>query len=258
MWCQTQVSVTVETRLNKRIFILLLPLLLLLTATAHSQRVQFPAGSLDRHTLRIQTKAEGLYEKGDFKRAHFIYARELAPIGDKYAQYMTGYMYLTGQGVAEDPVRASAWYRIAAERGVAEFVAVRDRLLFTLDGEQRARSDALYLELRSELSDIVIVMRSLEGDLGKLHTATTGSRVAARSTSVMVVDPASGTQLPADLYRSRLIRTLQTRLDYVTARLDIESLDAELSSAQVAALWDRITEFVAVVDDEGDVFVATP
>lgn len=251
-------SVTVETRLNKRTYILLLPLLLLLTATANSQRVEFPAGGLDRHTLRIQTKAEGLYENGDFKRAHFIYARELAPIGDKYAQYMTGYMYLTGQGVAEDPVRASAWYRIAAERGVAEFVAVRDQLVVTLDAEQRARSDALYVELRGELSDIVIVMKSLQSDLGKLHTETTGSRLPAQSSSVMVVDPASGTQLPADLYRIRLIRTLQTRLDYVTARLDIEPLDADLSSTQVTALWDRITEYVAVVDDEGDAFVSTP
>ena len=236
----------------------MLPLLLLLTATAHSQRVEFPAGGLDRHTLRIQTKAEGLYENGDFKRAHFIYARELAPIGDKYAQYMTGYMYLMGQGVAEDPVHASAWYRIAAERGVAEFVAVRDQLLLTLDAEQRAHSDALYVELRSTLSDIVVVMKSLENDLGKLHTETPGSRVAARSSPVTIVDPSSGTIVAADLYRHRLIRTLQTRLDYVTARLDIESLDADLSSAEVAALWDRITDYVAVVDDEADVFVATP
>lgn len=233
-------------------------MLLLLTVTAYSQRAEFPAGGLDRHTLRIQTKAEGLYQKGDFKRAHFIYANELARFGDKYAQYMIGYMYLMGQGVAEDPVRASAWYRMAAERGVPEFVAVRNQLLLTLDAEERARSDALYVELRGELSDIIVVMKSLEGDLEKLQIRITGSRIAGRSSSVTIVDPNTGLQVSAEVYRARQMRAVQARLDYVTARLDIEPLNADLSSAEVDALWERITEYVAVVDDESGAFVATP
>jgi len=252
------VSVTVETTLNKRINFLLLPLLLLLTTTAYSQWAEFPTGDLDSRTLRIQTKAEGLYQRGDFKRAHFIYASELAQLGDKYAQYMTGYMYLMGQGVAEDPVRASAWYRIAAERKSPEFIAVRDQLLRTLNAEQRARSDALYVDLRSELSDLVIVMKLLEKDLEELQAETTGSRVAGRSRAVMIIDARTGEPMSADHYRNRISRTVQTRLDFVTVRLDIESHDADLSGAEVTALWDRITDYVAVVDDEADVFVATP
>ena len=233
-------------------------MLLLLTSTAQSQWAEFPTGDLDSRTLRIQTKAEGLYQRGDFKRAHFIYASELAQLGDKYAQYMTGYMYLMGQGIAEDPVRASAWYRIAAERKSPEFVAVRDQLLRTLNAEQRAHSDTLYVDLRSELSDLVIVMKLLEKDLEELQAETTGSRVAGRSSAVMIIDPRTGEPMSADYYRNRIARTVQTRLDFVTVRHDIESLDADLSGAEVAALWDRITEYVAVVDDESDVFVVTP
>ena len=253
-----QVSVTVETRLNKRLHIRLLPLLLLLSATATAQWAEFPTGDLDSRTLRIQIKAEGLYEKGDFKRAHFIYSSELARLGDKYAQYMTGYMYLMGQGVAEDPVRASAWYRMAAERRSPEFVAVRDELLSTLSTEERARSDALYLELRRELSDIVIVMKLLEDDLEDLQTETTGSRVAARSSAVIVIDPDTGAPMSADHYRNRILRTVQTRLDFVTERLDIDPLNARLAAPEIDGLWARITEHIAVVDDDGDTFVATP
>ena len=253
-----QVSVTVETTLNKRTHICLLPLLLLLTVTATAQWAEFPTGSLDSRTLRTQTKAEGLYEKGDFKRAHFIYANELARQGDKYAQYMTGYMYLMGEGVAVDPVRASAWYRMAAERRSPEFVSVRDQLLSTLTPEQRSRSDALYLELRTELSDIVIVMKLLESGLEDLRTETTGSRVAARASAVTIIDPDTGVPMSADHYRNRILRTVQTRLDFVTAGLDIDPLDARLTDAEIDALWDRITEHVAEVDDDGDAFVSTP
>lgn len=180
-YCQIQISVTIETTLKKRIHLFLLPVLLLLSAPCLAQWSEFPTGDLDSHTLRIQSKAESLYVSGDYERARIIYVNELATIGDKYAQYMTGFMYLMGQGVPEDPVRASAWYRIAAERQAPEFIVVRDELIRTFDAEQLARSDAIYLELRKKFSDIVIVMRLLEEDLEMLDVETTGSRVASRS-----------------------------------------------------------------------------
>ena len=116
-------------------------------------------------TMRTQAKAESLYQRGDYKRAHFIYSSDLARQGDKYAQYMTGYMYLMGLGVEADPVKASAWYRIAAERRAPEFVTVRDQVLRTLNDEQRTRSDELYVELRKEYSDLLIIMELLVEDL---------------------------------------------------------------------------------------------
>jgi TPR repeat protein len=103
----------------KRTNTLLIMLALLVPGLTVAQWAEFPTGDLDSRTIRTQEKVESLYERGDYKRAHFIYSNELARQGDKYAQYMTGYMYLMGQGVEEDPVKAVAWYRIAAERHLA-------------------------------------------------------------------------------------------------------------------------------------------
>lgn len=64
-----------------------------------AQRADYGGEDFASHTVRIQAKAESLYLQGHWERAQFIYEHELAPIGDKYAQYMVGYMYLNGQGV---------------------------------------------------------------------------------------------------------------------------------------------------------------
>jgi TPR repeat protein len=196
-----------------------------------AQWAEFPTGDLDSRTARIQAKVETLYERGDYKRAHFIYSNELARQGDKYAQYMTGYMYLMGQGVEEDPVRASAWYRLAAERRAPEFIAARDQVLQSLNDEQRARSDEIYVELRKEYSDLVIIMGLLVEDLRTLKTATAGSR-------------------PSD--------NAQTRLDFVTTRLDIDPIPAEQVEQQVDVLWERVRDYLSVVDDEADGLYAAP
>lgn len=244
--------------MSKRIHILPLILLSLLSAAAHPQWAEITTGSLDARTLRIQTKAEALYVSGEFKRAHFIYVNELAGRGDKYAQYMAGFMCLMGQGVPEDPIVASAWYRLSAEREAPEFMVVRDRLLQSFSPEQRARSDSHYLDLRKQYSDLVIVMKLVEEDLEKLRFETTGSRIPGRSTMVTMVDPNSGSTVSADYYRNRVLRLMQSRVDFITTQLDIDALDAELSGAEVAELWERINEYVAVVDDEADAYVVMP
>lgn len=250
--CSKQMSMNGLTKIS------LLFATLLLTNTALAQLAEFPTGSLDSRTMRIQSKVESLYERGDYKRAHFIYSNELAPVGDKYAQYMTGYMYLMGQGVAEDPVRASAWYRIAAERKVPEFIAVRDRLIHSLSVEDRARSDVMYVELRKRYSDLVIIMNLMVQDLEVLRAVTTGSRVSGGSSSVTIIDPRSGAPMSADHYRNRVRRAVETRLDFITTQLDINPLDGDLENTQVNELWVRIQDYVSVVDDEGDAFVAAP
>ncbi|MGB5628552.1 MAG: SEL1-like repeat protein, partial [Woeseiaceae bacterium] len=177
---------------------------------------------------------------------------------DKYAQYMTGFMYLMGQGLPEDPVRASAWYRLSAERQAPEFMVVRDELIRTFNAEQLAASDAIYLELRKKFSDIVIVMRLLEEDLELLDVEATGSRVPSGSNLVTTLDPRKGTVTSVELYRDRVRRTLQSRVDFITGQLDIERMDADLSAAQIAELWERIEEQVSVIDDDVHRLVAAP
>ena len=62
------------------------------------------------------------------------------------------------------------------------------------------------------------------------------------------------------------VKAVLTAADCPDTRFGLDVADATIlprekvryAGEEVAAMWDRITEFVAVVDDEGDVFVATP
>ena len=139
-----------KRELNRILTILIAAIGLLHFGAGYTQQGAGAPRPVDARTLRVQEKAEELFERGDYGRAHFIYRNELAPIGDKYAQYMLGFMSLTGLGVREDPIVASAWYRLAAERDSPEFIAVRDELFRRLDEIDMERSDALYLRLRQE------------------------------------------------------------------------------------------------------------
>lgn len=183
-------GMTVE-KLNKILTICLLTLIALLAAPVQAQRAQEArADSPDSRTLRVQRKVNQLFERGEYDRAYFIYRNELAPLGDKYAQYMVGFMHLTGRGVDEDPVIASVWYRLASERDTPQFVAVRDMLLKDLSMEQRQKSDQLFLETRRKYSDLVILLSSIKRKIRDVRPKT-GSRLATDSNTMTVVDARS-------------------------------------------------------------------
>lgn len=148
------------------------------TAPARSNN-GISAGVPDPRILNLHAKADDLFERGEVGRAFFIYRNELVPLGDKYAQYMVGYMHLTGLATRQDRVAASAWYRLAAERGTPEFVALRDRLLAELTDEQRQGSDSLYRELHLEYCDLVILLTSIK----RLHSAAAAARERAPNDS---------------------------------------------------------------------------
>ena len=241
-----------------RIYSLLIVFALLVPGFAVAEWAEYPTENMNSRTAQIQAKVESLYRRGDYKRAHFIYANELAPLGDKYAQYMTGYMYLMGQGVEEDKIRASAWYRIAAERRTPEFLAVRDQLLRSMTKEQLTTSNELYLELRKKYSDLVIVMGLIVDDLPHLRIKRTGSRLAGETGSVMVIDPNTGVSVSADHLRNRAMRAVQARLDFVTDKLDIDAIEAQDVEPQVDMLWERIHDYLGVIDDDMDAFAANP
>jgi hypothetical protein len=141
----------------------------------------FPGQEPDRRVLRTQEKVDSLFEKGDYERAMFIYREELAPRGDKFAQYMIGYMYLTGKGVSQDIIEASAWYRLAAERGQEVFVGARDEVLMMLDDSALLHSDKAYRQLRSQLSDVALLSGMIQADLEILRRYTQSRPAAMRS-----------------------------------------------------------------------------
>lgn len=225
-----------------------LALLWIASATALAQSTDpYPAGAIDARTLRVQEKVEALFEAGDYGRAMFIYKHELAPVGDKYAQYMIGYMYLTGAGVDEDPVLASAWYRLAAERANPEFMAVRDQLLDSLSDEQRQRSDQAYLDLRQRYSDIVILVRLIREDMQML-AARTGSRTLGTSGQVMIVDPRTGFGTSGEDMVRQLRQRIRARLEVVDRALGPESDIGTPDDVDIDELERQVMQLVATLN----------
>ena len=153
-----------------RSLIYIVGLIFLLLAGAANAAVEepFPGVPPDKRLLNAQKKADQLYAKGDYDRALVVYRDDLASGGDKFAQYMVGYMYLAGQAVEQDPITATAWYRLAAERGSETFVDARNTLMDAMNEAQRRACDEIYVELRSEIGDIVIVSSLIGDDLQEL------------------------------------------------------------------------------------------
>lgn len=203
----------------------------------------------DARTLSIQGRAEELFEREDYQRAYIIYRNELAPIGDKYAQYMVGFMSMTGLGVREDPVLASAWYRLAAERDTAEFIAVRDDLHRRLDAVDMGRSDEIYLRLRREYSDIAVRMREVRKDYELLRGSPTGSRTGRSSSPVIIVRPREGSSMSMAAFEHEIERRMQKHLDFIARTLEIERADGEITSTQLDELEEQVMAYVGRIDD---------
>lgn len=191
-------------------------------ASALQAGESFPGRAPDNALIKTQQKVDKLFEKGDYKRAMLIYREDLAPVGDKFAQYMVGYMHYSGRGVGEDPVAASAWYRLAAERGVDDYVRVRDALMSLLNDDQRARSDAIYAELRAEMGDVVLITRLINDDLSTLAVRRGGGlrflddsdRLSARQIATLKKDAAT---------------RIEQRIDYL---VELVAGDASASDAE--------------------------
>lgn len=229
--------------LNYRVLTLVV-LLLSLPALANAQ-----SSTRARPLDSLQNKAEALYRQGHWERAHFIYVNELAAHGDKYAQYMAGYMYLNGRGVERDPVRASAWYRLAAESGAPEFIEVRDDLVEDLSAESLEASDAIFIELRKTYSDLVLALNLIRAERDILNEKPTGSRLSNTSSSVTILDPRTGSAMSRTEYERRLKSRIKVRLDFITQAIGADELDAELTDSEFEALAEQVDAHLQIISD---------
>ena len=206
--------------------------------------VGHPSVPLDVKRLEVQDHANRVYERSDYKRAFFIYSNELAKLGDKYGQYMVGYMYLTGKGVEQDTLAASAWYRLAAERGVGQFIAVSDRLWLGLDVSQQARSDELFVQLRKRYGDLALVMKAARDDYDVLRSRT-GSRLGNNSSPLTIIDPNSAltSSQGADFY-GKIEKRIQARLNFVALYTGIEVDIDNPRTFSMTSLEKQVDEFL--------------
>jgi TPR repeat protein len=198
-------------------------------------------------TMATQDKVDGLFNAGDFERAFFIYRNELAPVGDKYAQYMVGYMYLTGMGVGEDPILASAWYRLAAERDTPEFVAARDQLLRNMNENEMRRSTVEYVELRAEYCDLAVLLSSVKRNLSEVE-GKTGSRLHGESTAMTVISPRNGGVQSGAGYYGAIKNELEDRLKLMKEIGDFEGMNTDPDQVNLRELERDVQERIASFD----------
>jgi len=201
----------------------------------------------DPRTMAVQAKVEQLFQAEDFRRAYFIYRNELAPLGDKYAQYMVGYMLLNGLGVSEDPVSASAWYRLAAERDTPEFVAVSNNLLQQLDEKQVQRSNAEYFRLRAKYSDVAVLLASIKRNLKELE-GRTGSRLKSDSSPLTIVEPDAGRTQSGEAYYGSIYRQLEERLLLLREMKGFHDIDTDPRRLDIDELERRARVSVESID----------
>ena len=185
----------------------------LFATSAWSQSAtSYPDMPIDARTMRVLEQAEEVYERADYKRAFFIYRKELAPMGDKYGQYMVGFMYRAGQGVEEDQVAASAWYRLAAERGTPEFVGARDEVMQSLDEGQRSESDSQFVELRKRYGDLILLTRAIREDHQLLQSKSGSTGDAGEGSMICDGAQQPGCRFGGDIAEDQASNRCQTRL----------------------------------------------
>ncbi|MCJ7593009.1 MAG: hypothetical protein MUO51_16825 [Woeseiaceae bacterium] len=202
------------------------------------------------HTMATQRKVDKVFESGDFERAFFLYQNELAPLGDKYAQYMVGYMYLTGRGVEENRITASAWYRLAAERGTPEFVNVRDQLLRKLQDDEMSRSDAEYLKLRAGYSDLVVLLASIKRNLAELE-GRTGTRIQSDRSSIspmISLETQGGRMRSGSDYYGVIFGQLEDRVKLLIEIGEFENMDSDPARINLRDLESRVQERIQSID----------
>jgi hypothetical protein len=167
----------------------------------------------------------------------------------KYAQYMVGFMHLTGMGVEEDPVVAAAWYRLAAERGTPEFVAVRDLLMTDITADQRRQSDVLFQQIRREYSDLAVLLASIKRRMRDM-TSTTGSRLGSQTSPMTIIEVDSPNRSRSHPDFHRRIRTeLQEQLIMLSELGDFPDLETDPSRVDIDDIERLVNERLQAAPD---------
>lgn len=231
-------------KLTKVQKIFLVAALMSVSATGYAQRSsELSADFPDSRTMAVQDRVERIFDAGEFERAFFIYRNELAPLGDKYAQYMVGFMFHTGLGVEEDSVAAAVWYQLAAERNTREFVVVRDRLLHVMDQDDADLSRVLYRELRFRYCDIAVLLASIKRNMKELQ-GRMGSPVRGQSSPVVVLESrVSRFGSGSDYYRN-IQQELEARLLLLKEIGEFADLDTDPDRLNIRDLERRVLQHI--------------
>jgi hypothetical protein len=234
--------------MNSRFTIISGLICLLAASAAQSETFKhFPGATIDQRTLRAADRVEALYDDGDYKRAMLIYEKDLAPLGDKYAQYMVGYMHLSGKSVPADKAKALAWYRLAAERGEAALTMARDTLRKSMTDDELAQSHDQFIELWKKLGDTKLILDLIRKDLKDLGVRT-GSRIPGANSGRLTIVSMTGEDAGNEYYE-HLRDRINNRLEYLDSTVGIVDIDVDDEDiADIKALEMEMRAEVAALD----------
>lgn len=188
-----------------------------------------------------------LYAAGEYKRALFIYEKELAPRGDKYAQYMVGYMHLNTPGMPQDKATALAWYRLAAERENEVLQQARDELAADLTQAEIDASNRIFLDLLQEIGDTTLIMKLIRRDMNTLSSRTgTHIRGATSGGSTVILRPSGTTENP-NFYRDIRLR-LEARLSYLETKVEISDIALEFDDKELRRYEEQIKSELSALE----------
>lgn len=103
----------------------------------------------------------------------------------KTAEYNLAVMYAKGDGVPVDRPLAMAWAALAAERGDAAYVAVREAIYAELSAQEFAHANELWRTLRKTYGDDVALARA-KWRWADVRNNQTGTRVGGVTGHVLV------------------------------------------------------------------------
>ena len=235
-------------RFNIRVSLITGVLASLACASLFADEVQyFPGSTANNDTVKAQRLVEELYDAGDYRRSFTIYTKELAPIGDKYAQYMVGFMYLNGQGTDADRSAALAWYRLAAERRDPAISQARDMLYLNMSQEEVMESNEIFVGLWRKYGDNKLILALVKRDL-EVMSSRTGSRIASSSAGpTLVISLQSGTHA-SDSYYDRIEKRIATRIEFLDANVEIVDLELGEDLAVKQSLENEFREQLETLD----------
>jgi TPR repeat protein len=160
----------------------------LVLAAGAASAAEFLAPLTSSRIEDAQRQADLAFKSGQYSQARSIYLDTLAPAGDKYAQYVLGWMYFKGIGVDRDLVMGAAWLELAAERGDVQFKKVHDQVLAQVDPADREAVTQQADALRAQYGDCAVT-RSLLASEQQMIERPTGSRLNGNESSpVFVID----------------------------------------------------------------------
>ena len=206
-----------------------------------------PGASADQRTLEAQAQVEQLYESGEYERSLIIYEKELAPVGDKYAQYMVGFMHHWAQGVEKDLPTALAWYRLAAERNNTPIVEERDRLFNSMTDEEIDASNEIFVKLWRKLGDNRLILDLIRQDM-EILKARTGSRIAGSNSTPVTIVYVRGASTDDNAFYSQVEKRMERRMEYLNTNVEIVDIPLNDERAVKESLEQEVREEMAALD----------